>query len=105
MTTAAPWQEEMAKTREMAKQYRKVLDETFGTQVEEVEDIEEAEDQNASPTDEPSSSVKKRAISAKSHIFRKGKIETKYVKKRLFSYLFLESKVLKHYSDANTVLC
>ena len=79
MTTAAPWQEEMAKTREMAKQYRKVLDETFGTQVEEVQDIEEAEDQTASPTDEPSSSVKKRAISAKSHIFRKGKIETKYV--------------------------
>ena len=85
LTTAAPWQEEMAKTREMAKQYRKVLDETFGTQVEEVEDIEEAEDQNASPTDDgPSSSVKKRAISAKSHIFRKGKIETKYVKVEFF---------------------
>ena len=38
--SVAPWQEEVAKTREMAKQYRKVLDETFGTRVEEIEDIE-----------------------------------------------------------------
>ena len=76
--SGAPWQEEVAKTREMAKQYRKVLDETFGTEVEEVQDIEVL-GENVSPTGEPSSSVKKRAISAKSHIFRKGKIETKYV--------------------------
>ena len=78
--SAAPWQEEVAKTREMAKQYRKVLDETFGTQVEEVQDIEVVVEGETglSPTGEPpSSSLKKRAISAKSHIFRKGKIETK----------------------------
>ena len=84
--SVAPWQEEVAKTREMAKQYRKVLDETFGTRVEEIEDIEvvvnQPDDQNESSNGssgggEPSSSLKKRAISAKSHIFRKGKIETK----------------------------
>merc|ERR1719225_909441 len=85
--SVAPWQEEVAKTREMAKQYRKVLDETFGTRVEEIEDIEvvvnQPDDQNSSSNGsggEPSSSLKKRAISAKSHIFRKGKIETKLAK-------------------------
>ena len=62
----------------MAKQYRKVLDETFGTKVEIIEDIEAEEGVTdpASPG-EPSSSLKKRAVSAKSHIFRKGKIENK----------------------------
>ena len=60
----------------MAKQYRKVLDETFGTKVEIIEDIE-ADGEPASPGGEPPGSIKKRAISAKSHIFRKGKIENK----------------------------
>ena len=84
----SPWQEEVAKTREMAKKYRKVLDETFGTQVEMIEDIEatdkaaedagEPHDQDGGGQDGgPSSSMKKRAVSAKSHIFRKGKIEHK----------------------------
>ena len=83
----SPWQEEVAKTREMAKKYRKVLDETFGTQVEVIEDIEatdKAAGDAAKPDDQeggqdggPSSSMKKRAVSAKSHIFRKGKIENK----------------------------
>ena len=58
----------------MAKQYRKVLDETFGTKVEIIEDLE-ADGDHGSPG-EPSG-IKKRAISAKSHIFRKGKIENK----------------------------
>ena len=75
---STPWQEEVAKTREMAKSYRKVLDETFGTQVEVIEDIEAGGDPNdPEQADGPSSSMKKRAVSAKSHIFRKGKIEHK----------------------------
>ena len=64
----------------MAKQYRKVLDETFGTQIEIIEDIEASEGGSAvgvEDTGDPASSRKKRAISAKSHIFRKGKIENK----------------------------
>ena len=62
----------------MAKQYRKVLDETFGTKVEIIEDIE-ADPTAAEPASpgESSNALKKRAASAKSHIFRKGKIETK----------------------------
>ena len=68
----------MAKTRDMAKQYRKVLDETFGTQIEIIEDIEASEGAaGVEDTGDPASSRKKRAISAKSHIFRKGKIENK----------------------------
>lgn len=64
----------------MAKRYSKVLDETFGTQVEVIEDIEateEAEPDCAGEKSTAESSLKKRAVSAKSHIFRKGKIETK----------------------------
>ena len=84
---SSPWQEEVAKTREMAKKYRKVLDETFGTQVEVIEDIEASDKMGVGvdpegqegQQDGPSSSMKKRAVSAKSHIFRKGKIEHKYV--------------------------
>ena len=62
----------------MAKQYRKVLDETFGTKVEIIEDIEAdpGEAEPASPG-EFSNALKTRVASAKSHIFRKGKIETK----------------------------
>ena len=69
----------MAKTREMAKNYRKVLDETFGTSIEVVEDIEVTEevDSQQKGSTESSTSLKKRAASAKSHIFRKGKIENK----------------------------
>ena len=86
---STPWHEEVAKTRELAKNYRKVLDETFGTQVEVVEDIEAAyEDEEEvieevdgkgqlSPTAGDSSLKKRACVSAKSHIFRKGKIETK----------------------------
>ena len=75
---ASPWQNEVAKTRDLARNYRKVLDETFGTQVEIVEDIEATDDaiDNAEQA-EGNSSPRKRAVSAKSHIFRKGKIETK----------------------------
>ena len=62
----------------MAKQYRKVLDETFGTKVEIIEDIE-ADPTAVEPASpgESSNALKKRSASTKSHIFRKGKIETK----------------------------
>ncbi len=85
---SSPWHVEADKTRELAKKYRQVLDDTF-TKVEVVEDIEAGDDaadgvglevDPESPSRAAaSSSLKKRAVSAKSHIFRKGKIESKYV--------------------------
>lgn len=83
---ASPWHNEVAKTRVMAKRYSKVLDETFGTQVEIIEDIEATDKEIPASGGEEAEQVtnenetKKRAVSAKSHIFRKGKIETKLAK-------------------------
>jgi hypothetical protein len=63
-------------------QYKKTLNSTFpkaeGEEIDDDDDVEEQEEQDGaadsrlSPPD-----MKQRALSAKSHIFRKGKIESK----------------------------
>ena len=90
----------------MAKKYRKVIGDTFRSSGEEYDDTVRVEsasgeggedddecdeesgngrkkggrnkkDRRISPTGGLSGAIKKRAVSAKSHIFRKGKIESK----------------------------
>ena len=79
-----PWRQEAHQTRRLAMQYKKTLNSTFpkaeGEEIDDDDDVEEgveedqagAADSRLSPPD-----MKQRALSAKSHIFRKGKIESK----------------------------
>ena len=77
------WRAEVDKTREIAQQYRKVIGDTFRSETDENEEAVEYEEQPDGDNKDrlsPGSSlgaIKKRAVSAKSHIFRKGKIESK----------------------------
>lgn len=104
-TKKAPWRVEVERTRDLAKKYRKVIGDTFRSSGEEYDDTVRVEsasgegaeddedyegverkkggrnkkDRRTSPGGGLSGAIKKRAVSAKSHIFRKGKIESKYV--------------------------
>ena len=57
-------------------QFKKTLNETFPKNVEDVEEVEDDQEVDNSRLSPPD--FKQRALSAKSHIFRKGKIESKY---------------------------
>ena len=113
-TKKAPWRVEVERTRDLAKKYRKVIGDTFRSSGEEYDDTVRVEsasgegaeddedyegverkkggrnkkDRRTSPGGGLSGAIKKRAVSAKSHIFRKGKIESKYVY-HIYCFMFI----------------
>lgn len=91
--TLPSWKAEVEKTRQIANQYRKVLSDTFrssssGGEDEDDDGVVVHHEGEVSGDGEGQSSLaaaastglgglKKRAVSAKSHIFRKGKVESR----------------------------
>ncbi len=78
MKDSPTWRHEAAASRRLAKQYKKTLNDAFPKDGDHVEEEEEEDGDEVDPSKLASpSDAKKRAVSAKSHIFRKGKIESK----------------------------